>query len=65
MREKLYSALEDTAHRIVIGKVMAICFHISSQLGHRAPQMGLVDDTCRMAVINYKGYITTVNVNEH
>ena len=65
VREKLYSTLKDTRHRIVIGKVITICFHIRSQLGHSAPQMDMVDDTCRMAVINYQGFITTVNVNEH
>ena len=42
----------------MIAEIMTIGLHVSLQLGARAPEVGLVDDTCRMAVINY-GFITT------
>ena len=50
--------LQDTGHRIMIAEIMTEGLHVSLQLGHRAPEVGLVDDTCRMVVIYY-GFITT------
>ena len=50
--------MKDTCHRIVVGKIITIGPQVSLQLGHRAPEVGLVDYTCRM-VVNYKGFITT------
>ena len=38
----------------MIAEIMTIGLHVSLQLGARAPEVGLVDDTCRMAVINYR-----------
>ena len=65
-KERLYSALKDTCHGFVIRIIMALCFYISSHLGHRAPQVSMVDDSCMMVVINYKGFITTtvILINE-
>ena len=42
----------------MIAEIITVGLHVSLQLGHRAPEVGLVNDTCRMAVINY-GFITT------
>ena len=62
VKHRLYSAsnlfLKDTGHGIMVGKVVTKCVHVSLQLGHIAPEVGLVDYTCRM-VVNYKGFITT------
>ena len=38
----------------MVAEIMTVGLHVSLQLGHRAPEVGLVDDTCRMAVINYR-----------
>ena len=66
VKELLYSALKDTRHRFMIGIIMALCFNISSHIGHSAPQVSMVDDSCMMPVINYKGFITTtvILINE-
>ena len=66
VKEQFYSALKDTCHGFVIRIIMALCFYISSHLGHRAPQVSMVDDSCMMVVINYKGFITTtvILINE-
>ena len=62
IKEWLYSTsdlfFQDTGHRIMVAEIMTVGLHVSLQLGHRAPEVGLVDYTCRM-VINYKGFITT------
>ena len=42
----------------MVAEIMTVGLHVSLQLGHRAPEVGLVNDTCRMVVINY-GFITT------
>ena len=38
----------------MVAEIMTVGLHVSLQLGHRAPEVGLVDDNCRMAVINFR-----------